>query len=178
MFEDKLIQPPPSCEPATTIRTRSETDSSVSMGGRNIARVAARNISVERCFHHRNACHCYACCISGAFDACQRQGWDLKQIYKTRADEARRMRRTSPSDGATGQDRLIAVRADNPGWGMSGIFKSQEQKSNEKFWKSEIGRRLTAHNEKFFGRGKIWEGFRPEVREKVCVGLLEQIILV
>jgi hypothetical protein len=39
MFEDKLIQAARSCELATTIRTRSETDSSVSMGGRNIARL-------------------------------------------------------------------------------------------------------------------------------------------
>jgi hypothetical protein len=63
-----------SCEPATTIRTPSQIDSSVSMGGRNIGRVARRDIPAERCFHHRTACHCCACCISGAFDASHRQG--------------------------------------------------------------------------------------------------------
>jgi hypothetical protein len=65
-------------------------DSSVSMGGRNIGRVARRDSPVERCFHHRNACHSSACCISGAFDSCQRTRLRTDKIYETPA-EARRI---------------------------------------------------------------------------------------
>jgi hypothetical protein len=53
-------------------------------------------------------------------------------------------------------------------WGMFGIFKSKEQKSAEKFWKSEMGQRLTAHNTQYFGRGGVWEGCSPEGQQKFC----------
>lgn len=58
---------------------------------------------------------------------------------------------------------------------MFGLFKSKEQKSIEKFWKSEIGQRLTAHNEQYFGLGAIWGDFSPEGKQKLCGWLLERI---
>jgi hypothetical protein len=58
---------------------------------------------------------------------------------------------------------------------MVGIFKSKEQKSAEKFWKSEMGQRLTAHNAEYFGRGGIWEGFSSEGKQKFCGWLLQRI---
>src|SRR5262249_2403215 len=60
-------------------------------------------------------------------------------------------------------------------WGMFGIFKSKEQKSGEKFWKSEMGQRLTAHNAQYFGPGKVCEGFSPEGKQKFCEWLLQRI---
>jgi len=66
-----------SCEPAPTIRTPSEMDNLVSMGGW-IARVGCRDIPGVRCFRHRSACHYRACWISSVF-ACQRQGCELKK---------------------------------------------------------------------------------------------------
>jgi hypothetical protein len=58
---------------------------------------------------------------------------------------------------------------------MFGIFKSKEQKSVEKFWKSEMGQRLTAHNAQYFGQGGAWEGFSPEGQQKFCGWLLKRI---
>jgi hypothetical protein len=58
---------------------------------------------------------------------------------------------------------------------MFGIFKSKEQKSIEKFWKSKLGQRLTAHNEQYFGAGGVWEGFSSEGKQKLCGWLLERI---
>jgi hypothetical protein len=90
----KLIQAAGSHEPATTIRTPSEMESSVSMGDRNIACVVPCDIPRARCFHHRNTCHCCACWISGAYHACQRQGCELKKLIirvPTRRGELRRI---------------------------------------------------------------------------------------
>jgi hypothetical protein len=58
---------------------------------------------------------------------------------------------------------------------MFGIFKSKEQKSGEKFWKSEVGQRLTAHNTRYFGRGGVWESFSREGQQKFCGWLLQRI---
>jgi hypothetical protein len=58
---------------------------------------------------------------------------------------------------------------------MLGLFKSKEQKSIEKFWKSEFGQRLTAHNEQYFGPGSVWEGFSLETRQELCGWLLQRI---
>ena len=59
---------------------------------------------------------------------------------------------------------------------MFGLFKSKEQKSIEKFWKSEIGQRLTVHNEQYFGRDAVWEGFSPEGKQEICGWLLQRIL--
>jgi hypothetical protein len=69
---------------------------------------------------------------------------------------------------------------ENKGWiflgeAMLGLFKSKEQKSFEKFWKSEVGQRLTAHNEQYFGPGNVWEGFSLETRQKLCGWLLQRV---
>jgi hypothetical protein len=58
---------------------------------------------------------------------------------------------------------------------MFGFFKSKEQKSSEKFWKSEIGQRLTAHNEQYFGSGGVWEDFSSEGKQQLCGWLLQRI---
>jgi hypothetical protein len=58
---------------------------------------------------------------------------------------------------------------------MLGLFKSKEQKSTEKFWKSEIGQRVTAHNEQYFGPGGVWEGFSREGQQQLCGWLLQRI---
>ena len=78
----KLIQAAPSCEPAPTIRTPSEMDSSVSMGRRNIARVTRRDVPGVRRSDHRNTRQCCAFWISGACHACQRQGCELKKLMR------------------------------------------------------------------------------------------------
>src|SRR5215470_19660414 len=61
---------------------------------------------------------------------------------------------------------------------MFGIFKSKEQKSTEKFWKSEMGQRLTAHNAQYFGRGKVFEHFSLEGKQGICDRLLRRIFRV
>lgn len=58
---------------------------------------------------------------------------------------------------------------------MFGIFKSKEQKSIDKFWKSDIGQRLIAHNEQYFGPGAIWGDFSAEGKQKISGWLLERI---
>jgi hypothetical protein len=58
---------------------------------------------------------------------------------------------------------------------MLGLFKSEEQKSAEKFWKSEIGQRLAAHNGEYFGPGRVWEGFSREGQQELCGWLLQRI---
>ena len=110
----KLIQAAGSHEPATTIRTPSEMDNSVSMGGRNIACVVPRDIPGARCFHHRNTCHCCACLIRGAYHACQRQGCELKKLIRRLPTRRGELRRISPRFGSstssvTGSDTPLPV---------------------------------------------------------------------
>ena len=45
---------------------------------------------------------------------------------------------------------------------MLGFLKSKEQKAIVKFWKSEVGQRLTTLNGRFFGPGGVWELVSPE----------------
>ena len=58
---------------------------------------------------------------------------------------------------------------------MFGFFKSKEQKSIEKFWKSELGQRLITHNEDYFGPGAIWGDFSPEGKQTFNGWLLQRI---
>lgn len=59
---------------------------------------------------------------------------------------------------------------------MFGLFKSKEQKSIDRFWKSEFGQRLVTHNEQYFGPGGVWEKFSPEGKQKLSGWLLERIL--
>ena len=58
---------------------------------------------------------------------------------------------------------------------MFGLFKSNQQKAIDTFWESEIGRRLTTHNEQFFGPGAIWGSFSAEGKQKICGWLLQRV---
>jgi hypothetical protein len=58
---------------------------------------------------------------------------------------------------------------------MFGLFKSKEQKSVEKFWMSDVGQRLTTHNEQYFGQGAIWGDFSSEGKQQLCGWLLQRI---
>jgi hypothetical protein len=58
---------------------------------------------------------------------------------------------------------------------MFGLFKSKEQRSADKFWKSEMGRRIVAHNAKYFGPGQVWYGFSAESERTIGGYLLERI---
>ena len=51
---------------------------------------------------------------------------------------------------------------------MFGLFKSKQQKAIDTFWESEIGRRLTTHNEQFFGPGAIWGKLQRQGKQKIC----------
>jgi hypothetical protein len=58
---------------------------------------------------------------------------------------------------------------------MFGLFRSSEQKSTEKFWKSTTGQRLTALNDQYFGPGAVWADFSPETKQKILGWLLDRI---
>jgi hypothetical protein len=113
----QLIQAAASNEPLTTIRTPSEMDSSVSMGGRNVARVARRDVPGVRRSHHRNTCQCCACWISGACHACQRQGCELKKLMRCLPMRRGGSRRTSPSCWSYWAKRLRRAGSDVRFWG-------------------------------------------------------------
>lgn len=61
---------------------------------------------------------------------------------------------------------------------MFELFKSDEQKAIDKFWRSEMGKRLASHNEKYFGPGAVWDKFTPESKGKFTGWLVERIFTV
>jgi hypothetical protein len=60
--------------------------------------------------------------------------------------------------------------------GMFGLFKSKEQKAVDAFLASELGQRLTAHNERYFGPGAVWSGFSPEGREQLTSWMMQRVM--